>query len=208
MRLSVQYLLKAWNDKDTQIDDKIKMTSQTIINQIDTLSSIATAFSDFARMPENNTGKVELISLLRELIVLFDNQQSIEFILETGLLSEIYLSADRSGLHRVFTNLIKNSIQAIGERSDGKIEIVVESFKGFSKIIVRDNGKGMLPDEAKRVFSPNFTTKTSGMGIGLAMVYNLVKAFGGNIDFETETEKGTTFIIQIPLYQDDVAKSD
>lgn len=208
MRLSVQYLLKAWNDKDTQIDDKIKMTSQTIINQIDTLSSIATAFSDFARMPENNTGKVELISLLRELIVLFDNQQSIEFILETGLLSEIYLSADRSGLHRVFTNLIKNSIQAIGERSDGKIEIVVESFKGFSKIIVRDNGKGMLPDEAKRVFSPNFTTKTSGMGIGLAMVYNLVKAFGGNIDFETEMEKGTTFIIQIPLYQDDVAKSD
>lgn len=207
MRLSVQYLLKAWNDKDAQIDDKIKMTSQTIINQIDTLSSIATAFSDFARMPENNTDKVELISLLRELIVLFDNQQSIEFSLETGLLNEIYLAADRSGLHRVFTNLIKNSIQAIGERSDGKIEIVVESFMGFSKIIVRDNGKGMLPDEAKRVFSPNFTTKTSGMGIGLAMVYNLVKAFGGNIDFETEAGKGTTFIIQIPLYQDDVAKS-
>lgn len=200
MRLSVQYLLRAWNDKDDALDEKIRNISQTLINQIDTLSEIASAFSDFSRMPQTARGKVDLVPLLKDLVLLFDNHENIRFQLEIESDQPVYLNADQPGLNRVFTNLLKNSIQAIGDKVEGSIQIIVTTSNHQAHIALRDNGKGMQPEEARKVFSPNFTTKTSGMGIGLAMVYNIVKSFGGDIRFETASGRGTTFFIQLPLH--------
>ncbi len=200
MRLSVQYLLRAWHDKDPEIDQKIRNTSETIINQIDTLSSIASAFSDFARMPANNTGETNLIQLIKNLVVLFDNHANITFKIEVSAEKDILIRADQAQMNRVFTNLIKNSIQAIGDKPAGLIHIHLTLENHFALVSLSDNGKGMTEAESGRVFSPNFTTKTSGMGIGLAMVYNLVTTAEGSIEFKTTPGKGTTFYLRLPLH--------
>lgn len=200
MRLSVQYLLKAWNDEDPDIAKKIKNTSETLINQIDTLSSIASAFSDFARLPVSKPEKINMVLLLNNLIVLFNNHPNITFKTNFEHEAAIWISADQANMNRIFTNLIKNSLQAIGERQNGLIDIQVHADNNRINIIIKDNGKGMSSDEARRVFTPNFTTKSSGMGIGLAMVHNLVTTAGGEIHFETEQGSGTTFYLQLPLF--------
>lgn len=199
MRLSVQYLLRAWNDNDDNIDSKIKSISQTLINQIDTLSSIASAFSDFARMPSNMSDEVDITALINDLVVLFESNSSIQFAVNAPT-ERLLVKADKSALNRIFTNLIKNSIQAIGERTGGKIEIDLTSKENHVVIVLSDNGKGMLPEESEHVFSPYFTTKTSGMGIGLAMTKNLITGAGGEIWFETAAGVGTKFYIQLPLH--------
>lgn len=199
MRLSVQYLLRAWNDNDDNIDSKIKSISQTLINQIDTLSSIASAFSDFARMPSNMSDEVDITALINDLVVLFESNSSIQFAVKAPT-ERLLVKADKSALNRIFTNLIKNSIQAIGERTGGKIEIDLTSNENHVVIVLSDNGKGMLPEESEHVFSPYFTTKTSGMGIGLAMTKNLIAGAGGEIWFETAAGVGTKFYIKLPLH--------
>ena len=103
-------------------------------------------------------------------------------------------------MNRVFTNLIKNSIQAIGDKPAGLIHIHLTLENHFALVSLSDNGKGMTEAESGRVFSPNFTTKTSGMGIGLAMVYNLVTTAEGSIEFKTTPGKGTTFYLRLPLH--------
>lgn len=199
MRLSVQYLLRAWNDKDENIDSKIKSISQTLLNQIDTLSSIASAFSDFARMPSNVSDEVDISALIHDLVVLFESNSSIQFSVNVPA-ERLFVNADKSALNRIFTNLIKNSIQAIGEKTGGKIEIDLSSKENHLVIVLSDNGKGMLPEESEHVFSPYFTTKTSGMGIGLAMTKNLINGAGGEIWFETAAGVGTKFFIRLPLH--------
>ncbi|PKP53930.1 MAG: hypothetical protein CVT92_01840 [Bacteroidetes bacterium HGW-Bacteroidetes-1] len=198
MRLSVQYLLKAWNEKDADIDQKLNNTTQTLINQIDTLSSIASAFSDFANMPVNKPVTIQLELLIQQIVTLFDNRENILFQLEMPENEELIIVADQGNINRIFTNIIKNSIQAIGNKENGVIKIWVESHKDNYFIAISDNGKGMTENEKQKVFTPNFTTKSSGMGIGLSMVYNMISAAGGTISFETEQGSGTTFHIVLP----------
>jgi signal transduction histidine kinase len=101
---------------------------------------------------------------------------------------------------RVFTNLINNSIQAIGEGNPGKIEIRITTLSGSHLITLSDNGSGILPEQEGKIFQPNFTTKSGGMGLGLAIVRNIIISSGGEITFTSETGKGTTFSISLPVY--------
>jgi len=198
MRLSVQYLLRAWNDQDPEIDQKLKNISQTLISQIDTLSSIASAFSDFAVMPQPNPIRLNLAELLSKVVNLFDHQDNIKFILNIETTSTAYIHADPENLNRIFTNLIKNSIQAIGNKQFAQIRIHLGETTDHYLIRVEDNGKGMTEEEASKVFTPNFTTKSSGMGMGLSIVYSLVQQAGGTISFETKPGEGTAFTIALP----------
>jgi signal transduction histidine kinase len=198
MRLSVQYLLKAWNDRDPDIDMKLKNISQTLISQIDTLSSIASAFSDFAVMPQPKPIILNLSQLLSKVVNLFDHQDNITFELSVDTTSPALVEADPENLNRIFTNLIKNSIQAIGNKHDAYIRLYLEETEDNYFVRIEDTGKGMTDEEAKKVFTPNFTTKSSGMGMGLSIVYSLVQQIGGSIIFETKPGEGTTFIIGLP----------
>jgi two-component system, NtrC family, nitrogen regulation sensor histidine kinase NtrY len=198
MRLSVQYLEKAWNENDPDIELKLKNTTQTLISQIDTLSSIASAFSDFAKMPVNKPEQANLLEIIKQTINLFDHNDNIRLNLKVSENESFNVYADPANLSRVFTNILKNSIQAIGTKTDGFINVEISKMEDYIAIDISDNGKGMSPDEERRIFTPNFTTKTSGMGIGLSIVYNLVVSAGGTITFETEKGKGTVFHVTIP----------
>jgi len=107
---------------------------------------------------------------------------------------------DRTQLIRVVTNLIKNSIQAIDQNKpeDPRIEVKVFSEGSNAIITVRDNGVGVSEDNRGRVFEPKFTTKTSGMGLGLAMVKKIVETYNGTITFDSDEGKSTTFRVSFP----------
>ncbi|MDP2237208.1 MAG: HAMP domain-containing sensor histidine kinase [Bacteroidales bacterium] len=198
MRLSVQYLEKAWNENDPDIELKLKNTTQTIISQIDTLSSIASAFSDFAKMPVNKPEQSNLLEIIKQTINLFDHNDNIRLILKVLENESFKVYADPANLSRIFTNILKNGIQAIGNKTDGLIEVEISKMDGHIAIDITDNGKGMSEEEEKKVFTPNFTTKSSGMGIGLSIVYNLVVSAGGSISFDTEKGRGTVFHVRLP----------
>jgi two-component system, NtrC family, nitrogen regulation sensor histidine kinase NtrY len=200
IKLSMQLLMRAWDDQVPDWDVRLKRFSQTLILQIDTLSGIATEFSDFAQMPEPQMRSFDLITLVHQSAELYRDQSFCEIRVLTTL-GECFVLADPNQILRVFNNLIKNSLQAIPADRQGSIEIRIDRKEpeGFCEISFRDNGSGIPEDMQTRIFSPNFTTKTAGMGLGLAMVKNIIDSSRGRIRFETHPGEGTTFYIQLPL---------
>jgi len=111
--------------------------------------------------------------------------------------------ADKEQLLQVFNNLIKNAIQAIPDNVEGLIKIELFTSENTVKVKVADNGKGISDELKDKLFTPNFTTKTSGMGLGLTIAKNIVENANGTIWFETEIGKGTTFFVELPVYKKD-----
>lgn len=201
MRLSIQHLLRAWQEQDPDIENKIKRTTQTLVEQIDTLSEIASAFSDFAKMPRSRPEEVNLEEIIQKTIRLYSGMQHARFTFENHIQEIPTIYADQKNLNRVFNNLFKNAIQAVEKGEQAHIRVVLSSLIDNYRITVTDNGRGMTPEQAQKVFTPYFTTKSSGMGIGLSIVYNIITSAGGTISFETELGKGTTFTILLPTYE-------
>jgi signal transduction histidine kinase len=198
IKLSMQLLMRAWNDKAPDWDARLKRFSQTLIMQIDTLSSIATEFSDFAQMPEPQIQQFDVIPLIQQSAALFRDQSDSSITVESEK-QECIIKADPNQILRVFNNLIKNALQAIPGDRQGVINIKLEILGNACEISFRDNGTGIPNDRQTRIFSPNFTTKTAGMGLGLAMVKNIIDNSSGRIWFETDPGKGTTFFVTLPL---------
>lgn len=197
MKLSIQYLQRAWDNKEPDWDDRLKRFSQTLVEQIDALSAIATSFSDFAKMPKGEFNNEDLNETIKSVIALFvENNQQIIF--NTDGLGSYFVSADKNQLIRVLNNLIKNAIQAIRDKKDGEIVIFLKQTGEEYLLTIADNGVGISDNLKHKIFSPNFTTKTGGMGLGLAMVKNIVKSMNGEIWFESEEGIGTTFFIKLP----------
>ncbi len=199
MKLSIQLLQKTWFDKSgnqQEFEKRLNNVSETLIEQISTLSSIASEFSAFAKMPKTRNEEVEIAKKLTTVVKLFENTKNIEITLSLNNNEDLKIIADKEQVSRVFINLIKNAIQAIPHKQKGKIEIILERNKNKAKITVKDNGEGIPEDKKERLFEPSFTTKTTGMGIGLAIVKNIVESAGGNISFESSTGKGTSFFVE------------
>ena len=201
MKLSVQYLQKAWDEKSPDWDNRLRRFSQTIIEHIDTLSEIASEFSDFAKMPQKVEEKIDLSAKIMKSLDLFSYIENIQF----GFLPEkdmpYYVLADKNQLIRVFTNLIQNSVQAIGQEQNGSIKITIEEEGNNYLIRVTDNGPGIPEEMMDKIFSPSFTTKSSGMGLGLALVRSIIQEAEGDIVFESSPESGTIFSIRLPQYK-------
>ncbi len=201
MKLSVQLMLRAWREKAPDFEQRLFKVSNTLISQIETLSNIASEFSTFARMPNEQIEKVEINTLVKSASTLYDEYKDIEIKTDINETMSFYVMADKNRLFRMINNLLKNAAQAIAKGKKGMVIISTQQINNMVMIKVEDNGEG-IPDEIRgKLFQPNFTTKTKGMGLGLAMVKNIVEGFGGKIWFETETGKGTTFYIQLPLIQ-------
>ena len=205
MKLNVQHLQRtiAAGKDDPEMVERI---SATIIEQIDSLSAIANEFSDFAKMPKARHAKINLVSKLKNLLQLFETTHKARISMELGSLKKVYVFADKEQLMRVFINLVKNALQSIPQGREGVIDIRLEVEGDLTaRITVSDNGKG-IPEEIKdKLFQPNFTTKSAGMGMGLAISYNIVRSLGGRIWYETVLKKGTTFYVELPLFTE---KSD
>lgn len=203
MKLSVQHLQRTWKDDGPDMDEKMERLTKTIIEQIDTLSSIATEFSNFAKMPKANLEKINIKDVITNTIALFHDSENLAIVFETKTDSDAFVYADKEQLLRVFNNLIKNAAQAIPENRKGNIIVALTHEKQQFLVSVTDNGNGIDDDVLDKIFVPNFTTKTGGMGLGLAMVKNIVETINGRIWFETKAGVGTTFYVSIPCYQED-----
>ena len=202
MKLSVQLLERSQRNGDPDFNERFENTARTLIEQIDSLSSIASEFSQFARMPEGRTELVNLNERINQSVELFRDTTNtkINFIEPAGL--TVYIIADNERMLQVFNNLIKNAIQAIPKKQKGRINISLRCFKGRAVVEVQDNGIGISPETESKLFQPNFTTKTSGTGLGLAIVKNIVEDAGGAIWFYSKVGKGTSFFVSFPLPQE------
>ncbi|MBR2103778.1 MAG: GHKL domain-containing protein [Bacteroidales bacterium] len=202
MKLSIQFLTRSWDAQNPDFEGVLNKVSSTLIQQIDTLSSIATGFSNFAKLPQPDAKPLNMVEVIDNVVQLFHTVENCDITSDMGGRDEVIVMADKEQMTRVFVNIIKNATQAIPEGVRGKIHVSLE-VTGDKKLIVRiaDNGCG-IPDEIReKLFTPNFTTKSSGSGLGLAMVKNMVINAKGEINFESEVGKGTTFIITLPVGQ-------
>ncbi len=199
MKLSVQYLEKAWNDRSPDWDQRLSRFTKTIIEQIDSLSMIASEFSDFAKMPVAQIEETDLKEIIQSSIELYRDYKNITIIFNFNADENYPIKADKKQLLRVFNNLIKNSAQALTDTENGKIDISLSIESKNYKISIADNGPGIPEELFSKIFSPSFTTKSSGMGLGLAIVNSIISSYGGTIIFESEVNKGTTFYISLAV---------
>lgn len=198
MKLSIQHLQRSVNSNPDDMVEKINKTTQTVIEQIDTLTNIANEFANFAKMPKANAQPLNPALILENTIILFAEQGfKIEFI--NQLKEELLIVIDKDQLQRVFNNLIKNATQAVEDISNPKISIKISYKNNNILISIQDNGVGISEELKEKIFVPNFTTKTTGTGLGLAMVKNIVETSDGEIWFESLPPTGTTFYLSFPV---------
>jgi nitrogen fixation/metabolism regulation signal transduction histidine kinase len=197
MRLSLQHLEYAMSRNDANIEEKIKKTIALLIRQIDSLSSMAEEFSSFAKMPEPTMQQTNFTEVLLDAVSLMERE--IGYTIHCDIPMEIIeMQADPHQLGRVFNNLFKNAIQAIPEGRAAVVTVNVSVSDSTFTVTVTDNGKGIPNELYDKIFSPNFSTKNSGMGLGLAISKKIVEQFGGQIDFVSKDQVGTTFTLVFP----------
>ena len=225
MKLSVQHLQRALKENPENNKELLGRFSTTMVEQIDALAAIANEFSNFAKMPKAINEPLNLVFVIENSINLFRETPGVKIIFNNENPNAMVL-ADREQLTRVFINLIQNSIQAIPKEKNGEIIITLNRnqnnshFEGRNKaclvstatetesgtnsqkekiiISIKDNGIGISPGQKEKIFLPNFTTKSTGMGLGLAMVKSIVEEAKGTIWFETELGTGTVFYVELP----------
>lgn len=196
MRLTVQSFQRKFDPSDADVRQKMKDYSDTLIQQIDTMSAVASAFSNFASMPAQQNETLNVVNVVDLAMDIFNE----EYIVFKSDSPEIISKIDRTQLIRIITNLVKNAIQAIPENQQIKSVIVtIKKDQNNVLITVADNGIGIKPKDISRIFEPKFTTKSSGMGLGLGIIKNIIENYKGTITFETEFGKGTTFIVSLPI---------
>jgi len=197
MKLTIQQLQRTKKLNDTQrFDEYFDKSTVLLIEQIDNLSRIAQSFSQFAKMPEVKPAKVDIASKLFSVITLFRNNAANIPIRYIGAQSGVYAMADEEQVGQVFNNLIKNALQAIENKTDGDIIVMLQQKNECVEVSVSDNGCGIPEDIRDKIFRPNFTTKSTGAGLGLAISKNIVEGVGGNISFTT-SPSGTTFYVRM-----------
>lgn len=195
MKLSIQHLQRILGPDSHPIVAKV---TSTLLTQIDSLTAIANSFSQFATMPLENKAPICLQTIIRDVYHLYAQDEKITITIELPD-KEIWTLGDKNQMIRILVNLIKNAMQAI--ETDGKIHISLTQISTVALLTIADNGSG-IPDEVKsKIFEPNFSTKTSGMGLGLAITKRTIESMGGAISFESEAGKGTTFTITLPIYE-------
>lgn len=197
LKLGLQLLEKSWRDKDPKFDQKFERFSKSFVEQIESLSSIASEFSAFAKMPETRIEQINVFEVLTQAVVVFKQMDNIRISFQTPE-QPFMINADRDQLLRCFNNLLKNAIEAIPQGQQGLIDISNLVTNKNILLSIKDNGNGISENLREKIFEPNFTTKSSGTGLGLAFVKNSIENAGGKVWFETAIGKGTTFYISLP----------
>jgi PAS domain S-box-containing protein len=178
-----------------------------ITKEIDRLNDLLKTFFSFAKPQNLNLVHCHIRDIINEIIPFLIKEiadKKIRFI-ETYHPKLPKIKVDKTQMHQVFLNLFLNAIQAMPDGGDLKIEAnpipstTVEGFKqNFIKVAVSDTGKGIPPHIVHKIFDPFFTTKSKGIGLGLSITYQIIKKHGGTIKVESQWERGTSFIINLP----------
>ncbi|TAE15598.1 MAG: sensor histidine kinase [Bacteroidetes bacterium] len=200
MKLGIQMMQRRLEGLGEDMQMMFGRYIETLLEKIDVLDDIATSFSAYARMPIPVMERFDLIELMAETEMLYtETDGDIIFFIPT---LPAYIRGDRKLMGRVFVNLIKNALEAMPENRLPHIEVhLSKEEEGLVQISIQDNGTGIPEDVQEKLFTPKFTTKSSGSGIGLALSKRAIEHAGGRIWFETEEEVGTTFFIELPLVE-------
>ncbi len=198
MKLSIQYLQKAIQNNQPNVQALTTNVANTLIEQIDHLSKIASDFSQFANIGNKRIAEIDLHDVLGSLIDLYASNPKVAMTWNT-LPGDAKMKADKTHMNRLFTNLLTNAVDACSERKKCVVTISEEKINHTIVVSISDNGDGIPLEMQSKIFTPNFTTKTSGTGLGLAMCKGIVEQAGGNIWFQTKEGEGTTFFVQLPL---------
>jgi signal transduction histidine kinase len=197
LKLGLQLLEKSWREKDPKFDQKFERFSKSFVEQIESLSSIASEFSAFAKMPDTRMERFNIFDAISQAVTIFKQMDNFN-IIYTSPDDPFFINADRDQLLRCFNNLLKNAIEATPADRFGILEINHQITDRDILITVKDNGNGIPENMHEKIFEPNFTTKSSGTGLGLAFVKNSIENAGGKVWFETMPGKGTTFFLKLP----------
>jgi len=197
MKLSIQYLQKAIDEKNPRVHELAAKVTQTLVEQIDNLSAIATSFSSFAKMPKGENEAVDLNIMLQGICELFGKEENVSVSFTTSV-EKPMVFADKNQLLSVFNNLVKNGIQSVPESQGPTIDIAISEQHEMIQVKVIDNGIGISEENYSKVFVPNFTTKSSGTGLGLAIALQIIEGAGGAIWFESVVGQGTSFFVVLP----------
>ena len=194
MRLTVQSFQK--NSGFKSEDEKLKLNDfcEVLIEQIDTMSNVATSFSDFATLPKTQLEKTDIVESTKKVVEIFEQNN---ITLETSN-ENIFVKLDKEQWIRVMTNLIKNSIQSIPYDRESIIQVKITESSKKVKIVVSDNGLGVSKKNREKIFEPKFTTKSDGMGLGLGIVRSIINSHRGKISYKSKNNKGTDFTISLP----------
>jgi len=194
MRLTIQSFQRKYDPNDPDSRNKLNDFSNLLIQQIDTMSEVAEAFSDFASMPKPKMQECDLVEVTKMALTIFQEEQ----IIFSSDQAHIYHKLDRTQWIRLITNLIQNAIQSVSPKKTPQIGIQIIAEKDQTTITIMDNGSGIPANLKDKIFEPKFTTKSSGMGLGLGIVKNIIESHGGIISFVSTPKKGTTFTIVLP----------
>ena len=197
MKLSIQHLQRQIASGEQSVEDlrpRIQKLTELLVNQIDSLNTIASDFSRFAKPLAGTFEKTDLNKLVSSVLELFENLENVEFRFEQKD-EEILVNVIPDEIRRVCINLIKNSIEAMPD--GGVISINTVSVENKVHLYISDTGTGIKKEHADRIFTPNFSTKTSGTGLGLAICRKILEAHNGDISFSTSDGEGTTFEVAL-----------
>lgn len=199
MKLMIQNYMRKFKSDDQALVERTQRTFQILMQQIDTIESIADAFSDFAKMPSRKDELIDLIDVINNTLEIFP----VQFISFTHSKPKFEMMFDKQYLNRIVTNLVKNAFQSIPHNRTPNILVDISQKNDNVILVIEDNGRGISEEDRREIFRPRFTTKSSGSGIGLSMVKKIVEDYDGIIRFETVENLGTKFIIQLPYQQDE-----
>ena len=193
MKLNLQFMQRTLQKGDMEeVRQRFKDISAVLIEQIDHMASIASAFSDFAKLQEANNEWFDLSELVNGCAKLFHENVD---VMECDIEPNVSVYGDRDQVNRVIVNLLKNAEQSIPEGREGHVLVRLKTVLGKIILLVKDNGCGIPESIRDRISEPNFTTKSGGTGLGLAMSYKIIEAMGGSITFESVENEGTTFYV-------------
>ena len=195
MRLSIQNFQRRYDPLDKENNKKIEEFSNLLIEQIDIMSNVANAFSDFATLPKAQLISSDIVEATKRATEIFEYEN----VIFSSNKKQILYPLDRTQWIRVMTNLIQNGLQSVITEKRAVIKVVLRQENNKIVISVTDNGQGIDPTLKDKIFEPKFTTKTKGMGLGLGIVKNIVESHKGKIEYKTDYKIGTVFIIELSL---------
>lgn len=198
MKLSLQYLQKAIAENSPSVQTLTARVSETIVEQIDHLSKIAADFSQFANINQINKEIFDLHHTISSLLTIFSKNENVN-VQWTPIKTSAMIFADRTQINRVFANLLTNAVEAAPNDKKCQIKIIERKVDNRIAIEIHDNGQGISDDMKEKIFTPNFTTKSSGTGLGLAMCKSIIEQTGGSIHFTTMPGAGACFIVELVM---------
>ena len=195
MRLSIQNFQRRYEKSSNEINKiNVDEFSNLLIEQIDVMSNVATAFSDFATLPKAKLKSSNIVEVTRRATEIFEYEN----IVFNSDADKVMYPLDRTQWIRVMTNLIQNGLQSVNSDKKAKIKIELKNHPDKILILVSDNGGGVDPNLKNKIFEPMFTTKTKGMGLGLGIVKKIIEIHKGKISYQSKNKTGTTFAIELP----------